>query len=274
MKAFLYRKQIGYISMIISVLSVYVFRNVLGNFGLGCFASVYLVTVMVWQIFGDGSSDVISRLVRVKLSKGQKNSALDILSTSGFLLFIYAIFSACLTGFLNYYLMDKVFNIPKARYLGFYLCIFIFFRVINEYLVGYDLSASGDKAVCISIVLRPLLRLLCGYPFMMIMYEKGEAVSALLIDDEYKYVYAVSGAFLGFCLAEFLVFVFLFIVRLGMKIRVSKSYESYSAGDSPSYVFLTLWKRRLGNIICSISASAVLFSWMISSDSADATGIS
>ena len=260
MKSFLYRKQIGYISLIISVLSVYVFRNVLGDTGLGYFAPVYLVVVMIWELFGDGSSDVISRLVRVKLSKGQKNSALNILSTSGFLLFIYAVVGAVLTGVLNFYLMDRAFGLSKGRFLGFYLCIFIFFRIINEYLTGYDLAASGDKAVCIAIVLRQLLRILSGYPFMMIMYEKGEKISALLMDEEYKYIYSVSGVFLGFCLAEFFVFVFL------------KGYESYSSGDSPSYVFVSLWKRRLGNIVVGLSFTGFLFSWLFSAEGAVSVG--
>ena len=273
MKSFLYRKQIGYISLIISVLSVYVFRNVLKDTGLGYLAPVYLVTVMIWQLFGDGSSDVISRLVRVKLSKGQKNSALAVLSTSGFLLSVYALIGAVLTGVLNYYLMDAAFGLSKGRFLGFYLSIFIFFRIINEYLIGYDLSASGDKAVCIAIVLRQLLRILSGYPFMMIMYEKGEKISALLIDDEFKYIYAVSGVFLGLCLAEFLVFVFLFIVRLGLKIRASKGYETYSSGDSSSYVFISLWRRRLGNILVGLSFSVFIFSWLVSAGGAQNAGI-
>ena len=63
------------------------------------------------------------------------------------------------------------------------------------------------------------------------------------MDDDIKYVYAASGLFIGFCISEILVFAFLFVVRLGLRVRTAGDYESYSGKDNTLGVFLNFWKK-------------------------------
>ena len=80
MKNFIYKKKTGYIALLISVLSVFVYRHMLSDTGIGYMVCSYLVCTLVWMILGEGFSDVMSRIVRARLSKGQKKNAMNIIA--------------------------------------------------------------------------------------------------------------------------------------------------------------------------------------------------
>ena len=210
MKNYVYKKKTGYICLLITIISLFLYRMYLNETGMGYAALAYLICMTVWMIFGQGFSDVTARMVRVRLSKGQKRSALDVLSISFACHFISGLIGTALCVFLNFWLMSDVFHLPKGRFLGIYLCAFFFFRMMNEYLTGYASVSSGDRAICISLVSRELFRIVFGFLFMKMMYDKGSINASLLMDDDIRYIYASAGLFLGFCIAEVFVFVFLF----------------------------------------------------------------
>ena len=208
MKNYVYKKKTGYICLLISIMSLFLYRMILEETGMGYAALAYLICMSVWMLFGQGFADSTARIVRVRLSKGQKKSALDVLSMSFACHFLAGLFGTALVGALNFWLMSDVFNMPKGRFLGLYLCVFFFFRMMNEYLTGYASVSSGDRAICISMVSRQLFRIVFGFLFMRMMFEKGAVNSALLMDDDIKFIYGASGLFVGFCIAEVFVFVF------------------------------------------------------------------
>ena len=249
MKNFIYKKKTGYICLLISIMSLFLYRMYLSETGMGYAALTYLICMIIWMIFGQGFSDVTARMVRARLSKGQRNNAMSILSMAFVNQLVFGVIGAILCGVLNFKLMSGVMGLPKGRYLGIYLAVFFFFRMINEYLIGYASVSSGDKAICISGLVREVFRIFLGYLFMSSFYDKGVIAATLLMDDDLKYVYASSGLFIGFCISEALVFAFLFIVRLGLKVKTAGGYESYSGKDRPVAVFLNLWKKRAGSLV-------------------------
>ncbi len=261
MKNYVYKKKTGYICLLISIMSLFLYRMILAETGMGYAALAYLVCMTVWMIFGQGFADSTARIVRVRLAKGQKKSALDALSMSFACHFIAAILGTALCGALNFWMMSDVFKLPKGRFLGLYLCVFFFFRMMNEYLTGYASVSAGDRAICISIVSRQLFRIAFGYLFMKMMFDKGTVISALLMDDDIKYIYATSGLFVGFCIAEVFVFVFLFIVRLGLKIKSNDEREGFGGRDNFGVVIINLIKRRVGDIALGLSVCLVLMFW-------------
>ncbi|MBP1585886.1 MAG: hypothetical protein ILP17_09365 [Lachnospiraceae bacterium] len=249
MKNFIYKKKTGYIALLISVLSVYAYRHILTDTGVGYMVCSYLVCMLIWTVLGEGFSDVMARMVRARLSKGQKNNAMNIASMAFVNQLFFGIIGAILCGVLNFKLMSGIIGLPKGRFLGFYLAVFFFFRMINEYFIGYSSVSSGDKAVCISGLVREVFRICLGFLFMKSFYDKGVIESTLLMDEDIRYVHAACGLFIGFCIAEILVFAFLFIVRLGLKLKTAGGYESYSGKDKPVAIFLNLWKKRLGSLV-------------------------
>ena len=130
---------------------------------------------------------------------------------------------------------------------------------MNEYLTGYASVSSGDRAICISMVSRELFRIVFGFLFMKMMYDKGSINSALLMDEDIKYIYASAGLFIGFCIAEIFVFVFLFIVRLGLRIKSNDERDGFGGRDNLGIVILNLLKRRLGDACLGLSLCEFLF---------------
>ena len=274
MKNFIYKKKTGYIALLISVLSVFVYRHMLSDTGIGYMVCSYLVCTLVWMILGEGFSDVMSRIVRARLSKGQKKNAMNIIAIAFFNQFICGIIGAIICGVLNFKLMSGFIGLPKGRFLGFYLCVFFFFRMINEFFIGYASVAAGDKAICVSCVIREVFRIGLGCLVMKMQFDKGVIASTLLMDDDIKYVYAASGLFIGFCISEILVFAFLFVVRLGLRVRTAGDYESYSGKDNTLGVFLNFWKKRLGSLVHGIVLCIFLIVAVSVAHDAAAIGIS
>ena len=249
MKSFIFRKKTGFLSLLISLLSVFIYRNILSDVGIGYMVCSYLVVTFIWMILGSGFSDSMSRMVRSRLSKGQLSNAMNILSVSFVNQFLCGLLGGFLCGFLNYMIMNDVLHFPKGRFLGYYLCVYFFFRMISEYFAGYAIVTGNEKAVSLADALRELFRIVSGFIFMKMMYDKGLIVSALLMDEDIKYVYAVSGLFIGFCISELLVCTFLFVIKFGMKLKSNGDFESLSSKDHALNIFINLWYRRLGNIV-------------------------
>lgn len=274
MKNYVYKKKTGYICLLITIISLFLYRMYLNETGMGYAALAYLICMTVWMIFGQGFSDVTARMVRVRLSKGQKRSALDVLSISFACHFISGLIGMALCVFLNFWLMSDVFHLPKGRFLGIYLCAFFFFRMMNEYLTGYASVSSGDRAICISLVSRELFRIVFGFLFMKMMYDKGNINASLLMDDDIRYIYASAGLFLGFCIAEVFVFVFLFIVRLGLRIKSSDEREGFGGRDNLGIVIINLVKRRVGDAVLGLSVCLFLLVWAAQSGDVNGIGLS
>lgn len=249
MKTFIIKKKTALISLLISVLSIYFYRFILSDIGVGYMVSAYLICAFVWMLFGEGYSDVMSRMIRSRLSKGQKSNAGTILSVSLVNQFLAAVIGSVLCIAVTYYSMNDFFALPKGRFLGFYIAAFFFFRMINEYFYGYASVSSGDRAICITYVLRELLRIVSGFFLMKYMYDKGVIAGQILMDEDMKFIYAAAGLFVGFCIAEVFVFLFLFIVRLGLKMKSVGEHDAFSGRDRVGYIFFTLWRRRLGSIL-------------------------
>ena len=165
MKTFIIKKKTALISLLISVLSIYFYRFILSDIGVGYMVSAYLICAFVWMLFGEGFSDVMSRMIRSRLSKGQKSNAGTILSVSLVNQFLAAVIGSVLCIAVTYYSMSDFFALPKGRFLGFYIAAFFFFRMINEYFYGYASVSSGDRAICITYVLRELLRIVDLFHF-------------------------------------------------------------------------------------------------------------
>jgi hypothetical protein len=274
MKNYVYKKKTGYICLLISIMSLFLYRMFLTEAGMGYAFITYLVCTAVWMIFGQGFSDVTARMARVRLSKGQKRSALDVLSVSFACHFIAGLIGTALCGALNFWFMSDVINLPKGRFLGLYLCGCFFFRMMNEYLTGYASVSSGDRAICISMVSRELFRIVFGFLLMKMMYDKGIVNSALLMDEDIKYIYACAGLFAGFCVAEIFVFVFLFIVRLGLRIKASDEREGFGGRDNLGVVIINLLKRRVGDLVAGLSVCLVLLIWAAQSGDVHGIGLS
>ena len=273
MKNYVYKKKTGYICLLISIMSLFLYRMFLTETGMGYALLAYLICMVVWMIFGQGLADVTGRMARVRLSKGQKRSATDVLSVSFAVHFFAGLIGTALCGALNFWLMSDVFHLPKGRFLGLYLCTFFFFRMMNEYLTGYASVSFGDRAICISMVSRELFRIVFGFLFMKMMYDKGIVNSALLVDEDIKYIYAASGLFVGFCIAEIFVFVFMFIVRLGLRIK-SDERDGFGGRDNLGVVILNLLKRRIGDALMGLSLCLVLLFWAAQSGDVKGIGLS
>ena len=262
MKNYIYRKKTESIALLISLFSVFFYRMFLSDTGMGYAAPAYLVCAFLWMLLGEGLSEIVSKMIRARLAKGQKTNALNIVSVMMMNQFLGGVIGSVLCGFMTFYLMQGPFGLPKGRFLGFYLSVFFFFRMINEYLTGYALSSSGEKAVCIASVSRQLFRIVLGFILMSKMAAKGETAGHLLMDADMKYIYSAYGLFIGFCIAEFLVFAFLFIVRLGLKLKSNGNYESFANKDHAPEIFLNIWKKRLGEIVHGLSFSLFLIAWI------------
>ncbi len=249
MKIFIIKKKTALISLLISVLSIYAYRFILTDTGVGYMISAYLVCTLVWMVLGEGFSDVMSRMIRSRLSKGQRSNAGTVLSVSLVNQFLAGLIGSALCIALTYYSMTDFFDLPKGRFLGFYIAAYFFFRMINEYLYGYAAVSSGDRAVCITYVLREMLRIAAGLAFMKFMYDKGTIAGYILMDDDMKYIYGTAGLFVGFCIAEAFVFIFMFIIRLGLKMKSVGEHDAFAGRDRVGYLFFTLWRRRLGSML-------------------------
>jgi len=273
MKIFIIKKKTALISLLISVLSIYAYRFMLTDTGVGYMVSAYLVCTLIWMILGEGFSDVMARMIRSRLSKGQKSNAGTVLSVALVNQFVAGVLGAFLCCVLTYTSMNDFFDLPKGRFLGLYIALYFFFRMINEYFYGYASVSSGDRAICITYVLRELLRILSGFVFMKFMYDKGVIAGQILMDDDMKYIYGTAGLFLGFCIAEAFVFLFLFIVRLGLKMKSVGDHDAFSGKDRIGYLFFTLWRRRLGNILHGLFFCLLLYSFIMISQDASGIGI-
>ena len=260
------------ISLLISVLSIYFYRFILSDIGVGYMISAYLVCILVWMLFGEGFSDVMSRMIRSRLSKGQKSNAGTILSVCLVNQFLCALLGSVLCIAVTYYSMSDFFALPKGRFLGFYIAAFFFFRMLNEFFYGYASVSSGDRAICISYVLRELLRVVSGFFLMKFMYDKGVIAGRILMDDDMKFIYAAAGLFIGFCIAEAFVFLFMFIVRLGLKMKSVGEHDAFSGRDRAGYIFFTIWRRRLGSIIHGVFFCLILYSCIMMAENAASIG--
>ena len=249
MKNYIFKKKTGTIALMISVFSIFLYRYMLTDTGIGYMACSYLICALVWCVLGEGLSDVTARMVRAKLAKGQKNNAMNILSVSFVNQLVLGIAGAVLCSALNFSLMSGMIGLPKGRFLGLYLSAFFFFRMLNEYFYGYVSVSSGERAIGIASILRELFRVISGLIFMNMMYDKGVISAALLMDPDLKYIYAVAGLFIGFSVSELLIFIFMFIVRLGSRIKSVSDYDSYAIRDNVPRIFFNIWKKRTGSIV-------------------------
>ena len=109
---------------------------------------------------------------------------------------------------------------------------------------------------------------------MKMMYDKGVITSSLLMDDDFKYIYAGSGLFIGFCIAEAFVFVFMFIVRLGLRIKSNDERDGFGGRDNLGVVILNLLKRRLGDASLGLSFCLLLLIWAMQSADVNGVGLS
>lgn len=219
------RQQIEMGSYIMGLINILVFGRMLGDKGIA-FCILGLESFFFVSILAMGSlTDTLGKLLRSRNQKGQYVNAAQIrkhvLMIQGSLGVVSSVIFACCGSLIA----NKVFGVRYCSAIIMLMAPILCFRNISAILLGFSQGEGTELPRAVAAPLRQIMVLGFGCVFVRMMQAYGEKVANLLGDSSYVAMYGGMGLVIGMLLAEILIFIFVGLITLGNRKKLSAREE-------------------------------------------------
>ncbi len=232
----------GILSYVISLLFRIPLTAMIGENGMGYFASVNELFMMITLFVSVGMAASVHSLIKYKMRREQYRGAQKVLRYALFMTIGFAAAVCILLLLWGDFVSDIVFLEPFSRMAVYMMAPSVLFMAVTCLLRGY-FQGTGTKMPTIhSIIIEKLLTIGFGLFFAAVFYNYGKKVAAVLQNSNYAAVYGAMGAFAGILLASLLSFLHLFFIYLMYSGTVKRQMykDNTKTVDTAEYVCRTL----------------------------------
>lgn len=239
------RKQAQAISNILTMITIAVASRLVGHNGVAYIAVAVIAVTVVWQALAGNLSDVLGRLLKARVGKGQLRNAARM--RKNVLLFQAAM---GLAGSLGLFLgadqiARSVFRVQYGTFILMVMSPVIFLRTLSAVLLGYFQGEGSEIPTVASGILRQIFILGFSQLFGRMLGDYGEKVSRLLVQENFTSMYGSVGIGIAVSVSELFIVIFLFLIyRLSRPSRIRQPMEGMRTTESFADSVSILYKAR------------------------------
>lgn len=211
------KRQMQLIAWGLGLIVLLILGNLLGDNGIAYFAVSIEVFLLFWIVTGGELADVLGKILRNKMNKGQYKNAKKLRRTTlvvdGFLGIVGSVVLFVLAKPLG----EGMFGVPYSVAIIRILAPVVFVRMISSVLLGYFQGEGTELPTVISYVVRQVSIFLFSLLFVNLLKGYGSKVSDLLRQENFTAMYGGMGVAIAVLVTEFLIVIFLFFVYRGSR---------------------------------------------------------
>lgn len=243
------RRQIQAFSYILGLVGLLALGKLLEDNGVAYIAAAYECFSLIWILTGKCSSDAMSKMLRVRNSKGQyKNIAKVRRRLMGIRVFM-GILGAAVLAVGGFILIDDGFQMQNGAFLALVLVPAFLLRNINAGILGFFQGEGAELPTSVSSVLRAVFTIGFGFLFGILLKNYGVKVSALLLQSDFTGMYAAFGVAVAFSVAELFILLFLIVIYKGSSHNAKAGADGGRAVDSVTGLTGILYSNMAGMIL-------------------------
>ncbi len=230
------KKQIQYYAYAISAVIFLSLSKLLGNTGLA-YMAIGIETISVFLIFcSDSIADVYTKMIRYRRKRKQYQDVVAVKKRIFILDVCFGSIILLLAFFMADAVADKIFHMNRAALIIRILAPVLFFRVLENYYIGYIQSFGRYLPVGLSFLMRQVFFWIFAKGIVKSRMGYGEKVAALLKNEEYVGMYGAVGVAIALLICEILIFIAIFIYYLFMDRDYDRSNMERNLHKSESLV--------------------------------------
>lgn len=257
------RKRYTVISSMIMFVSLFVLTGFVGEHGAGYLAGSFELFFLVLLLAAYTLPEAESRLLRVRIQKGQSCNARRVLKVSFLLGIFYSIAGSLLLFFGSDFLLERLLKVSYGAFtLKLLIPGYVLF-VFAQVLRGYFQGMGSYVPTGVSKMIGNVIWVITGFIFCFIFKNYGDKVAALLTNEEFTSSFASAGAAAGFDLAMLFVLLFLLFVYQTNKrnLRTDKK-EAVRMSEGIGEIFSMLAATMLPVIACGFLSRVTILGGM------------
>ncbi len=237
--------QMEYFSLVILFASCIIFRIQVGDIGIGYLMTTYFFYEILWIIFGKNFSDIVGRMIRGKNQKGKTKAARLVWKYSFSMQLITGIIVGAVLSIAGAFILSRGLGFTHSYFLMWLMGPIFFMRMVSEGYAGYLSGKGYELAAGFGAIIRYTIIFVMGVVLSSAVKEYGKKIAALLKQEDFASVYGNLGILISAVVAELVVLIFLMIIRLGVKRRLSEYDDDYyQRNENNGNVFTIIWKKR------------------------------
>lgn len=206
------RKRYVIVSNIIFIINILVLSQIMGEQGIGYLAGAFECFFLIIFLTVHSLPEVMARLIRVRMQKGQGKNAHRVFKTSLLLCVLYSAVGSLVLLFGAGFLMEKLFRVSYGAFTMRLLIPAYIFYVFAQAFRGYFQGMGSAVPTGVSQILEKVILFVMGLIFCFLFRNHGEKVSALLVNPEFRASFSSAGIAAGLDLAMLFVILFLMFV--------------------------------------------------------------
>lgn len=211
------RKRYAIISNIILLVNLLVLSGMIGEHGVGYLAGAFECFFLLIVLTVYTMPEVIARLIRARMQKGQNRNALRVWSAALCLGGVYGVLGSVLLGFGADLILEKLMGVSYAAFtLRLFIPAYILF-VFAQTFRGFFQGMGSAVPTGVSQILEKVILFGTSILFCFLFRSYGEKIAAFLVNEEFIASFSSAGAAIGFCVAELFAVLFLLFVYLTNK---------------------------------------------------------
>ncbi len=206
------RRQAQALSVILTLVTIAVIARVTGENGVAYIVAALELYGLVWTVVCGNTADALSKLLRIRNSKGQYRNALNMRRSVFVFEAILGAVGSLLLLLLASRLTNGLFRMQYSTMILLVLAPAVFLRTLSGVLTGFFQGEGSELPTAVSSILRQLFILGFGLLFGRMLASYGGKVSQLLLQENFASMYGGVGIAIGVTLTEAFIVVFLFLI--------------------------------------------------------------
>lgn len=227
------KRRVKFAACVLEFVTLLVVGIFCGNHGMTYFVFAMEAFLLFWSVTGKTLDDVLGKILRGKISKGQYKNASKMKKS----VTLFQAGTGCLAVVLLFVLSDFIGErILGLSYCVPVLCMFapvLLLRMFSALLVAFFQGDGDEFPTVVGAIIRQILKLIFVVLFCILFENYGEKVANLLKQSDYKAMYGAMGAALAYGISEVAVLGYLFFsYRIQRKGKEKGNSEGMRTTDS------------------------------------------
>ncbi|MBE5864906.1 MAG: hypothetical protein E7292_01670 [Lachnospiraceae bacterium] len=213
------KRQMQLIAWGLGLIVLLVLANLLGDNGIAYVAVSIELFMLFWTVTGGELADVLGKLLRNKVNKGQYKNAKKLRRTTLVVEGFIGIVGSVVLFVLAKPLGEGLFGVSYSVAIIRILAPVVFVRTLSSVLLGYFQGEGTELPAVISYLVRQVSIFGFSLLFVNLLKGYGGKVSDLLRQENFTAMYGGMGVAIAVLVTELLIVIFLFFVYRGSRRR-------------------------------------------------------
>lgn len=239
------RKQAQAISDILTLITIVAASHLVGQNGVTYIAVAVMAVTAVWLAVAGNLSDVLGRLLKARIGKGQLRNAAKMRKNVLFFQAVVGLAGSLILLVQSDWIARSVFRVQYGAFILMVMSPVIFLRTLSAVLLGYFQGEGSELPTVASGILRQIFILGFSLLFGRMLGDYGDKVSRLLVQENFTSMYGSVGIGIAVSVSELFIVIFLFILyRFSRPSRIRQPVEGMRATESFADSVSILYKAR------------------------------